>query len=146
VAGSTDVEWTSGSGPISGAGNIAQDTVPAVAGVIGGIQPRWTLTVDDSDDAGCRHVLCEHSAAVGGMRRSSSGSCDYGGVSAGADASGGVSKDGFNAGRDLSSHSISHTYYTNTVATGHFSTREVGTRRDVSISNKTLTITADGSE
>ena len=39
VAGTTDVEWTSGDGPTAGAGNIAVDTAPAVQ-VIRDIQRR----------------------------------------------------------------------------------------------------------
>src|SRR5260370_35758258 len=47
VAGSTDVEWTSGTGPIAGAGNIAQDTAPAVL-VWQRYPAEVTLTVDDA--------------------------------------------------------------------------------------------------
>jgi hypothetical protein len=47
VAGSTDVEYTSGTGPIAGAGNIAADTAPAVE-VYQRYPAEVTLTVDDS--------------------------------------------------------------------------------------------------
>ncbi len=47
VAGSTDVEYTSGSGPTAGAGNIAADTAPAVQ-VYQRYPAEVTLTVDDA--------------------------------------------------------------------------------------------------
>jgi len=48
-----------------------------------------------------------------------------------------------NAGRDVASHSISHTYYTNTDALDIQYTGS-GTAATLSISNKTLTITVTG--
>src|SRR5208283_5524219 len=48
-----------------------------------------------------------------------------------------------NAGRDVTSHSISHTYYTNTDALDLEYTGS-GTAATLSISNKTLTITVTG--
>jgi len=109
VAGSTDVEWTTGSGPVTGTGNIAADTAPAVQAY-----QRYpadnTVTVDDAgmtpgaDTYYATQVLPAADAV---------------GVPVGAAITVGYPlaqtlvsefQGWINAGRDVTSHSISHTY------------------------------------
>jgi hypothetical protein len=142
VAGSTDVEWTSGTGPSAGAGNIAVDTAPA-AQVWKRYPAEITLTVDDegmtpgADTYYAGTVLPLADAAA---------------VPVGAAITVGYPlaqtlisefQGWINAGRDVTSHSISHTYYTNTDAVDIQYTGS-GTAATLSISNKTLTITVTG--
>jgi hypothetical protein len=143
VAGSTDVEWTSGSGPTAGAGNVAPDTVPAVQ-LWQRYPARVTLTVDDigmtptADQYYANTVLPLADAA---------------GVAVGVAVTVGYTgtitpivseiQGWINAGRDVTSHSVSHTYYTNTDALEIQYTGS-GTAATLSISNKTLTITVTG--
>jgi hypothetical protein len=111
-AGSTDVEWTSGGGPTAGAGNIAADTAPAVQ-VWQRYPAQATLTVDDegmtpeADTYYANTVLPIADAAS---------------VPVGAEITVGYPlaqtlisefQGWINAGRDVSSHSISHPCYPN---------------------------------
>src|SRR5579863_3733868 len=142
VAGSTDVEWTSGSGPIAGAGNIAADTAPAVQ-VYQRYPAEVTLTVDDAgmtpsaDTYYASTVLPIADAAsvpVGvaitvGYPLAQTLISEFQGW--------------INAGRDVTSHSISHTYYANLDALDIQYTGG-GTAATLSISGKTLTITVTG--
>jgi hypothetical protein len=113
VAGSTDVLSTSGPGPTAGAGNIAADTPPAVQA--------WqrypaenTLTVDD---IGMTPGADSYYAGVLTI-------ADSIGVPVGTAITVGYSsvitpivseiQGWINAGRDVTAHSVSHTYYTNT--------------------------------
>jgi hypothetical protein len=113
VAGSTDVEWTSGGGPTVGAGNIAADTAPAVQ-VYKRYPAEVTLTVDDAGMTPGADTY--YSGTVLPV-------ADAAGVPVGAAITVGYPLAGtlisefqgwINAGRDVTSHSISHTYYTNT--------------------------------
>ena len=80
VAGSTDVEWTSGGGPTAGAGNIAADTAPAVQ-VYQRYPAEITLTVDDSGmTPGADTYYAEYGAAGCGCGGSSGGCGDHGWV------------------------------------------------------------------
>jgi hypothetical protein len=142
VAGSTDVEWTSGSGPIAGAGNIAQDTAPAVQ-VYKRYPAEITLTVDDAGmTAGADTYYANTVLPI----------ADAAGVPVGVAITVGYPlgqtlvpefQGWVNAGRDVTAHSISHTYYTNTDALEIQYTGS-GTAATLSISNKTLTITVTG--
>jgi len=142
VAGSTDVEWTSGTGPVAGAGNVAQDTPPAVQA--------WqrypaevTLTVDDAGmTAGADSYYANTVLPI----------ADGLGVPVGAAITVGYPlaqtlvsefQGWVNAGRDVTSHSVSHTYYTNTDAL-EIQYTGTGTASSMSISGKTLTITVTG--
>jgi parallel beta-helix repeat protein len=142
VAGSTDVEYTSGTGPIAGAGNIAADTAPAVQ-VYQRYPAEVTLTVDDEGmtpnaDTYYAGTVLPVADAVG--------------VPVGAAITVGYPlaqtlisefQGWVNAGRDVTSHSVSHTYYTNTDALDVQYTGG-GTAATLSISSKTLTITVTG--
>ena len=113
VAGSTDVEWTSGMGPIAGAGNIAQDAAPAVQ-VYQRYPAEVTLTVDDAGmTAGADTYYAGTVLPI----------ADAAGVPVGAAITVGYAlaqtlvsefQGWVTAGRDVASHSMSHTYYTNT--------------------------------
>jgi len=113
VAGSTDVEWTSGSGPNAGLGNVAADTAPAVQ-AYRRYPAQVTLTVDDAGmTAGADSYYATQVLPV----------ADAAGVPVGAAITVGwplaqtlISEfqGWINAGRDVTSHSMSHTYYTNT--------------------------------
>jgi hypothetical protein len=142
VAGSTDVEYTSGSGPTAGAGNIAADTAPAVP-AYQRYPAEVTLTVDDAGmTPGADTYYASTVLPI----------ADAAGVSVGAAITVGYPlaqtlvtefQGWVNAGRDVTSHSISHTYYTNTDALEIQYTGS-GTAAALSISNKTLTITVTG--
>jgi len=142
VAGSTDVEWTSGNGPTAGTGNVAADTPPAVQ-VWQRYPARVTLTVDDSGmTPGADTYYAGTVLPV----------ADAAGVPVGAAITVGYPlaqtlisefQGWINAGRDVTSHSMSHTYYTNTDALDIQYTGS-GTAATLSISNKVLTITATG--
>jgi hypothetical protein len=142
VAGSTDVEWTSGSGPIAGAGNIPPDTAPAVQ-VYQRYPAEVTLTVDDAGmTPGADTYYASTVLPV----------ADAAGVPVGAAITVGYPlaqtlvsefQGWVNAGRDVTSHSISHTYYTNTDALDIQYTGS-GTAAALSIGSKTLTITVTG--
>ena len=141
VAGSTDVLWTSGSGPTVGVRNIPADTPPVVQ-AWQRYSARVTLTVDDAGmtsgaDAYYNTVLLIADAA---------------GVPVGAAITVGYPlaqtlipefQLWINAGRDVTAHSISHTYYTNTDALDIQYTGS-GTAATLSISDQTLTITVTG--
>ena len=142
VAGSTDVLWTSGSGPTAGIGNVAADTAPAVQ-AWQRYPAQVTLTVDDAGmTAGADAYYANTVLPI----------ADAAGVPVGAAITVGYPlaqtlipefQSWVNAGRDVTSHSMSHTYYTNTSAltiqyTGN------GTAAALSISNQTLTITVTG--
>jgi hypothetical protein len=142
VAGSTDVEWTSRSGPIAGAGNIAADTAPAVQ-VYQRYPAEVTLTVDDEGMTPGADTY--YSGTVLPV-------ADAAGVPVGAAITVGYPlaqtliaefQGWVNAGRDVASHSISHTYYTNTDALDIQYTGS-GTAAALSISSKILTITVTG--
>jgi len=143
VAGSTDVLWTSGSGPMAGAGNIAADTAPAVQA--------WkrypaevTLTVDDAGMTPGADTYYGNTVLP---------IADAAGVPVGAAITVGFTstitpivseiQGWINAGRDVTSHSVSHTYYTNTDALDIQYTG-TGTAATLSISGKVLTITVTG--
>lgn|GEM_PF-1654343 len=142
VAGSTDVEWTSGSGPAAGAGNIAADIPPAVQ-----VWQRYpaivTLTVDDAGmTPGADTYYADAVLPV----------ADAAGVPVGAAITVGYSlaqtlisefQSWINAGRDVTSHSISHTYYTNTDALDIQYTGS-GSAATLNISGNTLTIAVTG--
>jgi len=142
VAGSTDVEWTSGNGPTAGAGNVAADTAPAVQ-VYQRYPAEVTLTVDDAGmTAGADTYYAGTVLPI----------ADAQGVPVGAAITVGYPlaqtlvsefQGWVNAGRDVTSHSMSHTYYTNTDALEIQYTGS-GTAAALSISNKTLTITVTG--
>ena len=143
VAGSTDVLSISGPGPAAGTGNIAADTPPAVQA--------WqrypaeiTLTVDDigmtpgADTYYATQVLPVADAA--GVPVGTAITVGYSSVITPivSEIQGWI-----NAGRDVTSHSISHTYYTNTDALEIQYTGS-GTAATLSISGNTLTITVTG--
>jgi hypothetical protein len=142
VAGSTDVEWTSGIGPTAGTGNVAADTAPAVQ-VYQRYPAEVTLTVDDAGmTTGADTYYANTVLPI----------ADAASVPVGAAITVGyplaqtmiVEIQGWvNAGRDVTSHSMSHTYYTNTDALEIQYTGS-GTAAALSISNKTLTITVTG--
>ena len=145
MAGSTDVlepPYVTGTGPTAGAGNIAADTAPAVQ-----VYQRYpalvTLTVDDAGmTAGTDTYYANTVLPV----------ADAAGVPVGAAITVGYPlaqtlvsefQGWMNAGRDVTTHSMSHTYYTNTDALEIQYTGS-GTAATLSISNKTLTITVTG--
>ncbi len=142
VAGSTDVEWTSGTGPTAGAGNIAPDTPPAVQ-AWQRYPAQVTLTVDDAGmTAGADTYYANTVLPI----------ADGLGVPVGAAITVGYPlaqtlvsefQGWINAGRDVTSHSMSHTYYTNTDALDIQYTG-TGTAATMSISGKTLIITVTG--
>jgi hypothetical protein len=142
VAGSTDVEWTSGTGPIAGAGNIAADTAPAVQ-VYQRYPAEVTLTVDDAGMTPGADTY--YASTVLPL-------ADAAGVPVGVAITVGYPlantlvaefQGWVNAGRDVTSHSMSHTYYTNTDALEIQYTGS-GTAATLSIASKTLTITVTG--
>jgi hypothetical protein len=113
VAGSTDVEWTSGTGPIAGTGNVAADTAPAVQ-VYQRYPAEVTLTVDDAGMTSGADIY--YAGTVLPL-------ADAASVPVGAAITVGYPlastlvsefQGWVNAGRDVTSHSMSHTYYTNT--------------------------------
>ena len=142
VAGSTDVLWTSGNGPTAGVGNITADTAPAVQ-AWQRYPAQVTLTVDDAGmTAGADGYYANTVLPI----------ADAAGVSVGAAITVGYPlaqtlipefQAWVNAGRDVTSHSMSHTYYTNTNALAIQYTG-TGTSAALSISNKALTITVTG--
>ena len=142
VAGSTDVLATSGSGAIAGLGNVTADTAPLVQS--------WqrypaevTLTLDDAGmTAGADGYYEDTVLPI----------ADAAGVPVGVGITVGYPlaqtltpkfQQWINAGRDVSSHSMSHTYYTNTDALDIRYTG-AGTAAQLNISNKTLVITVTG--
>ncbi|MGA9391484.1 MAG: hypothetical protein WBV69_13675 [Candidatus Sulfotelmatobacter sp.] len=142
VAGSTDVEWTSGTGPVAGLGNVPADTAPAVQ-AYQRYPAEVTLTVDDEGmTPGADTYYASTVLPI----------ADAAGVPVGAAITVGwplaqtlISEfqGWINAGRDVTSHSISHTYYTNTDALEIQYTGS-GTAATLSISNNTLSITVTG--
>jgi hypothetical protein len=142
VAGSTDVEWTSGTGPIAGAGNIAADTAPAVQ-VYQRYPAEVTLTVDD---AGMTPGADTYYASTV-LPLADAASVPVGvAITVGYPLAGTLVSEfqgWINAGRDVTSHSMSHTYYTNTDALD-IQYSGTGTAATLSIAGKTLTITVTG--
>jgi len=142
VAGSTDVLAATGPGPTAGAGNIAVDT-PAAVQVWQRYPAENTLTVDDSGmTVGADTYYAGTVLPI----------ADAAGVPVGAAITVGYPlaqtlvsefQGWINAGRDVASHSISHTYYTNTDALDIQYTGS-GTAASLSISGKVLTITVTG--
>ena len=142
VAGSTDVEYTSGTGPIAGAGNIAADTAPAVQ-VYQRYPAEVTLTVDDEGmTPGADTYYAGTVLPI----------ADAAGVPVGAAITVGYPlaqtlipefQGWVNAGRDVTAHSISHTYYMNTDALDIQYTGS-GTAATLNISDNVLTITVTG--
>jgi hypothetical protein len=142
VATSTDVEWTSGTGPTAGPGNIAIDTAPAVQ-----VWERYpamvTLTVDDSGmTPGADSYYADTVLPV----------ADAAGVPVGAAITVGYPlaqtlisefQSWINAGRDVAAHSISHTYYTNTDALD-IQYIGSGTAATLNVTGNVLTITVTG--
>ena len=113
VAGSTDVLWTSGTGPTAGAGNIAADTSPTVQ-AWKRYPAQVSLTVDDAGMTAGADTYYANTVLP---------TADAAGVAVGAAITVGYPlaqtliptfQGWINAGRDVTSHSISHTYYTNT--------------------------------
>ena len=142
VAGSTDVLSTTGSGPTAGAGNIAADTPPAVQ-VYQRYPAQVTLTVDDAGMTPNADTYYESTVLP---------IADAAGVPVGAAITVGYPlaqtlvsefQGWINAGRDVTSHSMSHTYYTNTDSLD-IQYSGSGTAAALSISSKTLTITVTG--
>ncbi len=144
IAGSTDVEWPAGlTGPTAGLGNIAADTPPAVQ-TWQRYPARLTLTVDDEGmTPGADAYYANTVLPI----------ADAAGVPVGAAITVGYTGEitpiiseiqgWINAGRDVSAHSISHTYYTNTDALDIQYTGS-GTAATMSISGQTLTIAVTG--
>ncbi len=142
IASSTDVLATAGPGPTAGAGNIAADTPPAVQ-VWQRYPARVTLTVDDAGmTPGADTYYANTVLPI----------ADAASVPVGAAITVGYAlaqtlisefQGWINAGRDVTSHSISHTYYTNTDALDIQYTGS-GTAATLSISGQTLTITVTG--
>jgi hypothetical protein len=142
VAGSTDVLSTSGPGPTAGAGNIAADTAPAVQ-VYQRYPAEVTLTVDDAGmTPGADTYYANTVLPV----------ADAAGMPVGAAITVGYPlaqtlvsefQGWINAGRDVTSHSISHTYYTNTDSLD-IQYIGTGTAATLNISGKTFTITVAG--
>jgi hypothetical protein len=142
IASSTDVLATTGPGPTAGAGNIAADTPPAVQ-VWQRYPARVTLTVDDEGmTPGADTYYASTVLPI----------ADAAGVPVGAAITVGYAlaqtlisefQGWINAGRDVTSHSISHTYYTNTDALDIQYTGS-GAAAALSISSQTLTITVTG--
>jgi hypothetical protein len=143
VANSTDVEWPQFAlGPTAGAGNIPQDTPPAVQ-VWQRYPAQVTLTVDDAGMTPGADTYYEGTVLP---------IADAAGVPVGAAITVGYPlaqtlisefQGWLNAGRDVTSHSISHTYYTNTDALDIQYTGS-GTAATLSISGQALTITVTG--
>ena len=142
VAGSTDVEWTSGTGPIAGAGNVAADTAAAVQ-VYQRYPAEVTLTVDDAGMTPGADTY--YASTVLPL-------ADAAGVPVGAAITVGYPlantlvsefQGWINAGRDVTAHSMSHTYYTNTDAL-EVQYTGLGTAATLSISSKILTIAVTG--
>ena len=116
VAGSTDVEWTSGSGPTAGAGNIAADTPPAVQ-VWQRYPARVTLTVDDIGMTPGADTYYEGTVLpIADAAAVPVGTAITVGYTATIDPIISEIQGWINGGRDVTSHSISHTYYPNTDA------------------------------
>lgn len=145
VAGSTDVEWPAGlTGPTAGTGNIPADTAPAVQ-AWQRYPARVTLTVDDAGMTPGADTY--YGTTVLPI-------ADAAGVQVGAAITVGYPlaqtetlisefQGWINGGRDVTSHSISHTYYTNTNALDIQYTGS-GTAATLTISGKVLTITVTG--
>jgi hypothetical protein len=143
IASSTDVEWPQYAlGPTAGTGNIPADTPPAVQ-VWQRYPARVTLTVDDAGmTPGADTYYASTVLPI----------ADAAGVPVGAAITVGYAlaqtlisefQGWINAGRDVTSHSISHTYYTNTDALDIQYTGS-GTAAVLSISGQTLVITVTG--
>jgi len=143
VAGSTDVLATSGSGATAGAGNIGTDVAPVVQ-AWQRYPARVTLTVDDvgmtpgADNYYANTVL--PTADTAGVPVGVAITVGY---SATINPIVSVIQGWITAGRDVTSHSMSHTYYTNTDALEIQYTGS-GTAAALNIVNKTLTITVTG--
>jgi hypothetical protein len=143
IASSTDVEWPQYAlGPTAGLGNIAADTPPAVQ-VWQRYPARVTLTVDDEGMTSGADTYY-HGTVVP--------IADAAGVPVGAAITVGYAlaqtlisefQGWINEGRDVTSHSISHTYYTNTDALDIQYTGS-GTAATLGISGQTLVITVTG--
>ena len=131
-----------GTGPTAGPGNIAADTAPAVQ-VYQRYPAEMTLTVDDAGmTPGADTYYANTVLPI----------ADAAGVPVGAAITVGYPlaqtlisefQGWINAGRDVTAHSISHTYYTNTDALDIQYTGS-GTAATLNISGKTLTITVTG--
>ena len=143
VANSTDVEWAQYTlGPTAGAGNIAGDTPPVVQ-AYQRYPAQVTLTVDDAGmTQGADTYYANTVLPI----------ADAAGVPVGAAITVGYPlaqtlipefQGWISAGRDVTSHSISHTYYTNTDAL-EIQYTGLGTGATLAISNKTLTINVAG--
>jgi hypothetical protein len=144
VAGSTDVEWPAGdAGPMAGAGNIAADT-PAAVQAWQRYPARVTLTVDDIGmTAGADSYYATDVLPVANAASVPVGVAITVGYTATITPIISEIQGWINAGIDVTAHSMSHTYYTNTDALDLQYTGS-GTAATLSISNKVLTITATG--
>ena len=143
VANSTDVVWPQYAlGPRAGAGNVAQDTPPAVQ-VWQRYPAQVTLTVDDAGmTQGADTYYANTVLPI----------ADAAGVPVGAAITVGYPlaqtlipefQSWIDEGRDVTAHSMSHTYYTNTDAL-EVQYLGAGSAATLSISNKMLTITVTG--
>jgi hypothetical protein len=142
VAGSTDVEAVTGPGATAGAGNIAADTPPAVQ-AWQRYPARVTLTVDDAGMTNGTDSYYSNTVLPIG---------DAAGVQVGVAITVGYAlaqtlisefQGWIGAGRDVTSHSISHTYYPNTDGLDIQYTGS-GSSAALSISGKVLSITVPG--
>ena len=138
VAGSTDVEY-GGTAPTAGVGNIPADTPPAVQ-AWERYPARVTLTVDDAGMTPGADTYYEGTVVP---------IADTAGVPVGAAITVGYPlaqtlvsefQGWINQGRDVASHSISHTYYTNTNALTIQYTG-IGTAASLTIGGSPLTLT-----
>ena len=145
VAGSTDVEYTAGTGPIAGAGNIAADT-PAAVQVWQRYPAEITLTVDDigmtpgADTYYAQQVLPVAQAAA--VPVGVAVTVGYGGTINPiiSEIQGWI-----NQGIDVTTHSVSHTYYVNTNAfTVQYTGSGTAAALTIGGTPPTLTITVTG--
>ncbi len=142
VAGSTDVLASTGSGAIAGAGNIPADTAPWVQSWQR-YPGRVTLTVDDAGmTAGAEDYYSTTVLPIADAASAPVGVAITVGYPL-AQTLIPTFQTWLNAGRDVTSHSMSHTYYTNTDA---LDIRYIGTgtTAHMSISNQILTINVTG--
>jgi hypothetical protein len=142
VAGSTDVLATTGNGAIAGVANIPADTAPAVQ-VWQRYPARVTLTVDDPGmTVGADTYYANTALPVADAAKVPVGVAITVGYPL-AQTRLPAFQSWVSAGRDVTSHSMSHTYYTNLDA---LDIRYTGTGMSatLSVGNKVLTITVGG--
>ena len=142
VANSTDIEYTSGAGPVAGEGNIAADTPPMVQ-AWQRYPAQVTLTVDDIGMT--QNADAYYAGTVLPI-------ADAAGVPVGVAITVGYPvitpiiseiQEWVNDGRDVVAHSVSHTYYTNTNAL-NVQYLGAGAAATLGISGNALTISVAG--